>query len=135
MIYVLETTTCSLLMRKDRRLLRTPSALLPTDSTVTSVITCGEVLYGIERLPAGARRAAFQREADALFGELVIEPVPPDAAPHYARLKWEAERRGVAISDNDLWIAATTLALGAVLVTADADFSRLSGVQLDDWTR
>jgi predicted nucleic acid-binding protein len=35
---------------------------------------------------------------------------------------------------NDLWIAATSIDLGAVLVTRDADFSRVAGLVIEDWT-
>ena len=54
---------------------------------------------------------------------------------YYARLKRAAEQQGTPLSDNDLWIAATALALDAVLVTSDSDFQRIAGLglQLEDW--
>ncbi|MBI1742605.1 hypothetical protein HYR54_06000 [Candidatus Acetothermia bacterium] len=36
---------------------------------------------------------------------------------------------------NDLWIAATTVSLGATLVTSDSDFQRIDGLKVEDWTR
>jgi predicted nucleic acid-binding protein len=38
------------------------------------------------------------------------------------------------MDDNDLWIAATALAEGAILVTRDKDFSRFPSLALQDWT-
>jgi tRNA(fMet)-specific endonuclease VapC len=63
------------------------------------------------------------------------EPIPETAADHYARIKRETERKGVRLDENDLWIAATALSLGAVLVTTDSDFQRVSGLRVEDWTQ
>jgi tRNA(fMet)-specific endonuclease VapC len=60
-------------------------------------------------------------------------PIPEEAADHYARIKRRMERRGSRLDENDLWIAATSLSLGATLVTADSDFQRVNGLKLEDW--
>ena len=39
------------------------------------------------------------------------------------------------MDENDLWIAATALALGATLVTRDSDFSGTPGLVIEDWTK
>jgi len=39
------------------------------------------------------------------------------------------------LDENDLWIAATARALGAIVVTTDSDFQRVSGLQIEDWTQ
>jgi predicted nucleic acid-binding protein len=41
---------------------------------------------------------------------------------------------GFNLSDNDLWIAATALSLGAVLVSNDQAFSHVPGLTVEDWT-
>jgi predicted nucleic acid-binding protein len=38
------------------------------------------------------------------------------------------------MDENDLWIAATALALNATLVTRDADFGGIAGLVMEDWT-
>jgi predicted nucleic acid-binding protein len=40
----------------------------------------------------------------------------------------------LTLDENDLWIAATARALGAVLVSRDADFARVDGLSTEDWT-
>lgn len=50
-------------------------------------------------------------------------------------LKWQSARRGIAMSENDLWIAATALGVDATLVAADRDFGRLPGLRVEDWTQ
>ena len=36
--------------------------------------------------------------------------------------------------ENDLWIAATAMAIGATLVSRDADFARIDGLAYADWS-
>ena len=50
-------------------------------------------------------------------------------------LKWQSARRGIAMSENDLWIATTALGVDATLVAADRDFGRLPGLRVEDWTQ
>jgi len=42
-----------------------------------------------------------------------------------AALKVAQQRRGLSLNENDLWIAATALAIGATLVTRDSDFKNI----------
>jgi tRNA(fMet)-specific endonuclease VapC len=71
----------------------------------------------------------------SLFGQLLCLAVPEVAADQYAAIKRETERKGTPLDENDLWIAATAHALGAVVVTTDSDFQRVSGLQTEDWTQ
>jgi tRNA(fMet)-specific endonuclease VapC len=70
-----------------------------------------------------------------LFAQLVCLSIPDVAADRYASIKWETERQGTPLDENDLWMAATALALEAVLVTTDSDFQRVSGLRIEDWTQ
>jgi predicted nucleic acid-binding protein len=134
-IYLLDTTVFSTLMRRDARVRARIAALAPTDRVVICTITRGEVLYGLARLPHGRRRSNLEAEALRLFAQFVCLPVPPEAADQYAAIKRDAERRGTPLDENDLWIAATTRALQAVLFTTDSEFRRVNGLQREDWTR
>ena len=58
-----------------------------------------------------------------------------EAAGHYAEIRAELERRGELIGPNDLVIAATVRAVGAVLVTNNvSEFERVPGLVCEDWT-
>jgi predicted nucleic acid-binding protein len=94
----------------------------------------GEVRYGIERLPQGKTRQELETKALKLFAILPCEPVPEAAGDHYARVKLSLERKGLALDENDIWIAATALALGSVLISRDRDFRQIEGLMVEDWT-
>jgi len=38
------------------------------------------------------------------------------------------------LDENDLWIAATALAMGAALITRDSHFEQIEGLSVQDWT-
>ncbi len=137
MNYLLDTSTCSLLMA------HAPSATSHFDSLsdlndylFTCTIVRGEILFGIQKLPIGRRRQDLENQAINLFDELPCLAVPKEAADHYASMKNYAEQHGTPLSENDLWIAATAMALDAILATADSDFQRIAGfgLRLENWT-
>ena len=101
---------------------------------VTCAIVRGEVRYGLERLPAGKRRTNLENKARTVFATLPIEPVTTAAADIYGTIRRSLELKGHNLSDNDLWIAATALALGAILVSNDQALSHVPGLGVEDWT-
>ncbi len=132
--YLLDTSAFSALMDRHPKAVAHAAALRATDALVTCVVVRGEVLYGLERMPRGRRRQDFEAMATGLFRKIPCEPLPVAAADVYAQIKYEAERQGTPIDDNDLWIAATALLLGARLVTSDTDFHRIKNLPSEDWT-
>jgi tRNA(fMet)-specific endonuclease VapC len=137
MDYLLETSTCSFLMAHARHVTAHFDSLSDlNDYLFTCTIVRGEILFGIQRLPIGRRRQVLENQAINLFEGLPCLAVPKEAADYYAPMKNYAEQQGTPLSENDLWIAATAMALDAILVTADSDFQRIAGfgLQLEDWT-
>lgn len=137
MDYLLDTSTCSLLMAHDPHVTSHFGLLSDVNDYVfTCTIVRGEILFGIERLPTGRRRRSLENQIVNLFAELPCLAVPEETADYYAQMKKQAEQQGTPLSDNDLWIAATAMTLNAILVTSDLDFQRIAGfgLQLEDWT-
>ena len=134
MLYLLDTTTCSDLMRGHGPTEARVKELGSADRPAVCTIVRGEILYGIRRMPEGRRRSDFEIKATQLFGSLPCESIPPLAGDQYARLKSEQQRAGLSLDDNDLWIAATALALNATLVTRDADFTRIPQLMWSNWS-
>ena len=109
---------------------------LASGQLITCAIVRGEIRYGLERLPPGKRRTAFESKATSVFATLVsIEPVTQATADVYGTIKRALEIRGISMGDNDLWVAATALSLGATLVTNDHIFSKIPGLAVEDWTK
>jgi len=106
-------------------------ATSPRDLAIPSVVAY-EIEFGTLRAPSLRRRAA----ADTLLARLQQVPFDHAAARDAAHIRFELERRGLAIGPMDLVIAGTALSRGAVLVTHNTrEFSRVKGLHLADWTR
>jgi predicted nucleic acid-binding protein len=59
---------------------------------------------------------------------LPCEPIPPAAGDLYALVKIAQQRQSLPLDENDLWMAATALALNAILVSRDSDFQAIEGL-------
>lgn len=128
MIYLLDTNAVSDLMRASPQIENWMAALDPSDRVVTCTIVRGEVLFGIARLPEGKRRAELDEVARRFLGILQCEPIPERAGDFYALVKVTRQQRGLALDENDLWVAATALPVSATLVSRDTDFASIDGL-------
>ena len=133
--YLLDTSTVSHVMSGHPQVEARLRGLLTTDQLLVCPIVAGEVLFGLEVMSPGKRRDVIRKRAEAVLSSLLYEPVPPEAAAQYARLKSAARRAGTALDENDLWIASCAVALDAVLVTSDSDYARVSSLSIQDWTK
>ena len=131
--YLLDTTAFSALVKEQPLAKARLSGLEANQRVVICTVVRGEVLYGLELMPDGRKKLEFKRKINDLLSILPCVPIPEEAANDYARIKRGTERRGSRLDENDLWIAATSLSLGAVLVTADSDFERVRGLKLENW--
>ncbi len=134
MNFLLDTNAISDLMREDVRVASRLDSLAEADRVVICAIVRGEIRYGLARMPDGKRRQALESKAAILFSATVCEPMLETVGGHYGRIKSESQTRGLSVDENDLWIAATSIALGATLVSRDAVFLRISGLDVEDWS-
>ena len=128
MTYLLDTNAISDLMRAVPRIENWMAGLDHGDRVVTCTIVRGEILFGIARLPPGRRRTELEETGRQFLAIVRCEPVPERAADFYAAVKLARRQRGLALDENDLWVAATALALGATLVSRDGDFGGIDGL-------
>ena len=133
--HLLDTTMFSDLMREHPVVEQHLLAARNAGGACVGVIVQGETRYGLERLPRGRRRRDLEAKAERLFAALPCEPIPAAAGDIYGRIRRTAEAKGLRLDDNDLWITATALALGAILVTRDSDLRRVAGLEVEDWTQ
>jgi predicted nucleic acid-binding protein len=129
-IYLLDTNAVSDLMRADYAAEEWIGRLEIEDRVVTCTIVRGEILFGIARLPAGKRRVELEEVGTRFLSAFRCEPVPERAAGFYAELKVTRQRSGLSLDENDLWVAATALAIGAQLVSRDRDFAKVPGLNV-----
>jgi predicted nucleic acid-binding protein len=122
MTYLLDTNAISDLMRAAPRIENWMAGLDEDDRVVTGTIVRGEVLFRIGKLPEGRRRTELEQTGHQFLASLRCEPVPERAGDCYAAVKLARQQRGLTLDENDLWVAATALALGATLVSRDSDF-------------
>ncbi len=134
MTYLLDTTAFSDLMREHPQMRTQLRGVAERDAVVICSIVRGEVNYGTRRLPDGKRRRALELKAANLFSVLPCLSVPSEAGDIYGDVKNTRERRGLSLDENDLWIAATALAVDATLVTRDTDFNGIEGLRVENWS-
>ena len=94
----------------------------PLDATLTTAISRVEILYGIRRLPEGARRTRLATAAYALFTQTFagrILPFDDRAADAYADIRLTRQRIGRPVTTEDAMIAAIARPHAASLVTRD----------------
>lgn len=93
-----------------------------------AAITVAELLLGVE-LGDRRRRKARERYVARILSTIPSETYDVDVARAHARLLAHARRSGRPRGAHDLIIAATALARGRTVVTADlAGFEDLPGV-------
>jgi tRNA(fMet)-specific endonuclease VapC len=88
-----------------------------------SIVTVAELRAGYMNAGWGSRMVADAERQWAAFLPLLIDD---PYLNEWARLWVAARARGVAIGDNDLWIAATASIRGQALVTCDRDHQRIA---------
>lgn len=106
-------------------------------SVFTTVITRGEILYGIRLLSDGQRRRKFWTAALAIFGEDFAGRVlsfDSDAADIYAEIGASRRAAGRPISQFDATIAAITRSYSAKLATRNVkDFDGCDIDVINPW--
>jgi tRNA(fMet)-specific endonuclease VapC len=133
-LYLLDTNIISDMMRnpQGRANLQLEIRIALSKSSLrvcTSVVVDCEVRYGLRRKSSSKWDQAYTNLLQ------VVEVLPLDAlvTPHYASLRARLEQAGKSIDANDSLIAAHALALGATLITADAEFCRVPDLALENW--
>lgn len=132
-LYLLDTNILSDMMRNPSGLaaqqFRATLSRRGTDGIITSVIVQCELLFGLRR----RTHPRWQTHYALLMQSVTVMPLETDVTAHYAKLRTELEQAGNPIGSNDTLIAAHALALGATLVTADTEFSRVPGLNVENW--
>lgn len=129
--FLLDTNICIYIRRK-----RPPGVLarfqrLKPGEAVLSVITYGELVYGVAKSQS---RDQALRQLEELASLVPVMMLPPKAGEFYGEIRAALEAEGAMIGNNDLWIAAHARAAGLTLVTNnEREFRRIDGLKIQNW--
>jgi predicted nucleic acid-binding protein len=108
-----------------------------TESLYASVLTFGEIRYGIELLPPSKRRDQLERWLERDLPEWFegrILPVDQSIADRWGLLRAQAQAKGRPLSVIDALLAATALQHNLTIVSRNAsDFSVVDLAVVNPW--
>jgi tRNA(fMet)-specific endonuclease VapC len=129
--YMLDTDTCSYIMRRSHPALLKKLAKVPVEDVSISVITKSELLFGVEVSP---KRRQDEAAVEAFLRHVEVLDFPDEAASHYAKIRADLKSRGAMIGANDLLIAAHARSQSLTLVTNNTrEFGRVRNLSIDNW--
>ncbi len=134
---LLDTSALSALFRSDADERLTPLLLrVGTDNAFISVISAGELDFGVRILPPSKKRHALELWLARLLAEYRdrLLDVTRETTLHWSAIRSDARRRGHAIGEIDGLIAATAVEHDLAVVTRNArDFLETGARVLDPW--
>jgi len=130
--YLLDTDICSYaIKRKEADLLGRIREGLIAEEIAISVITRGELLYGLALLPEATSLASA---VHAFLDTVLCLDWNKEAANRYAPLRAQQKITGNPIGYMDTQIAAHALAENLILVTNnERHYGQIDGLQLANW--
>jgi tRNA(fMet)-specific endonuclease VapC len=127
---MLDTNTVSHIVRG-----RAPAmarlAKVPMANVCISVITEGEIRFGLAKRPQATRLHQIVHE---FFQRVEIKPWDSTTAIVYGNLRAALEGSGKNVGALDLLIGAHALALDCKLITNDGGFGKIGDLKTEDWT-
>lgn len=126
-IYLLDTDTCVELLKKNSLVLQHLEEV-GVDNCKISDITLAELYFGAFK---SGRQKHFN---DVSQITMLFESYNIGCLKKYGEIRWLLESKGMKIGDMDMFIAATALEEGLILVTGNGDhFSRIPGLKIENW--
>ncbi len=131
--YLLDTNICIYIAKQHPISVLEKFEKLTIGEVGMSTITYGELLHG-------AQKSQFKKKTTQILKELatliIPLPIPTNAAEYYDTIRSSLESKGNIIGNNDLWIAAHALSLGAILVTNNVkEFARIPKLKIENWVK
>jgi tRNA(fMet)-specific endonuclease VapC len=129
---MLDTNMASYVIKGHPAQARQRLVSLPMENICISVVTQGELLYGLARK---GHPPALSTVIRAFLLSLEVLPWDADAATVYGDLRASCAAAGITLGALDMMIAAHAIAARATLVTHDKAFSLVPGsvLTVEDW--
>lgn len=131
MTFMPDTDTCiRYFTNRNAGVVQRMAATDPRDIRICDIVKA-ELYYGAYKSQRRDQNLALY---DAFFDQFQSLHFDSAAARQYGRLRVALESVGTPIGPNDFLIAAIALSNNVILVTHNTrEFSRVPGLQLDDW--
>ncbi len=99
-----------------------------------SVITASELLHGVHRAFDPGIRARRNAFVEGVLQNIPILPIDLSVSRAHARIWADLQSKGQMTGIHDSWIAATCMAHGFSLITANIrEFKRVPGLKIENW--
>ena len=132
-LYLLDTNVISDMMRNPAGMAAqralSVAANEQNSKVCTSVVVQCELLSGLRR----RTNTRWTTQYDCVMTSIDVLALESNVAMYSADLRTQLELSRTPIGPNDTCIAAHAIALGATLVSADAGFTRVPGLQVQNW--
>ena len=129
MKYLLDTNICIHLFRGQFNLIEKFQEIHLGDCAI-SEITLAELTFGAEK---SLNPEKNQKIIDKFSEQVKILPIF-NAISIYAKEKVRLRKKGIMISDFDLFIGATAVANELIMVTENVkEFERISSIEIENW--
>ena len=135
-IYMLDTNTCSFLIRKRPEYLldKLQDVVLSGHQVVISSITYAELTFGAINKKASPKMPGIVTEFVNRLDEIVAWD--QKAVEASTDIKKELESIGTPIGHNDTLIAGHCVSINAILVTDNVrEFKRVDGLKFENWVK
>ena len=123
---LLDTTIAVPALRREVALLQR----LGSVQAVVPVIVLGELYHGAHRAALTSREMA---NIQALIANSIALDIDHQTAQQYGAIKYQLQRQGTPIPENDIWIAASALRHHVPLATRDGHFDNVLGLTIERW--
>ena len=131
MKYSLDTNTCIRYINGRAPKLRQKIPTIPANDIVVCSIVRAELFYGSAK--SQTPQVSLNKQLNFLRPFATL-PFDDNAAQAFATIRAGLESRWLPIGAYDLMIAAIALANNLTLVTNNVrEFSRITGLQIEDW--
>jgi tRNA(fMet)-specific endonuclease VapC len=133
MMYFLDTNICIYFLKGVFPELQKKILATQPDKIRIPAMVAAELIYGAQK---SKKAAETMEKVKRFLKPLQIIPFGEEAAILYGSIRASLEKAGKTIGFNDIVIAATVLAHNGTLVTNNSgEFSRISGLNLENWTK
>ena len=127
-----DTDTVSFFMRDNPKGVRVNVAKHNKDGFCISAITYAELMFGLKR--------NYSKQLDLWLHEILdkfkVIVFDESSSVIYGEIRAVLEKSGISLDNTDMLIAASALAVGAVLVSHNTKhFSKINGIKVEDWCK